>query len=112
MAKSSILLPQWLQLDVQLLHIRDPSPRSRRLASESRSEWPSPQSCCRSGCSCMCSYCISGTHRRGAGGWRRNRGVNGQVLNLVAAVVAAVCAVIAYQGPIAEEQEVGVGIEE
>ena len=37
---------------------------------------------------------------------------NGQVLNLVAAVVAAVCAVIAYQGPIAEEQEVGVGIEE
>lgn len=36
MARSSILLPQALQLYVQLLHMRDPSPRSRRLASESR----------------------------------------------------------------------------
>lgn len=36
-AKSSILLPQWLQLYVQLLQIRDPSPSSSRLASESRS---------------------------------------------------------------------------
>lgn len=36
MAKSSILLPQALQLYVQLLHIRDPSPRRRRFASESR----------------------------------------------------------------------------
>lgn len=37
MARSSILLPQWLQLYVQLLQIRDPSPRSSKLASESRS---------------------------------------------------------------------------
>ena len=37
MAKSSILFPQWLQLYVQLLQMRDPSPRSSRLASESRS---------------------------------------------------------------------------
>jgi hypothetical protein len=35
MARSSILLPQWLQLYVQLLHISEPSPRSRRFASES-----------------------------------------------------------------------------
>ena len=36
MARSSILLPQALQLYVQLLQIREPSPRRRRLASESR----------------------------------------------------------------------------
>lgn len=34
-ARSSILLPQALQLYVQLLQMRDPSPRSRRFASES-----------------------------------------------------------------------------
>lgn len=37
MARSSILLPHALQLYVQLLHIKDPSPRRRRFASESRS---------------------------------------------------------------------------
>lgn len=36
MAKSSILLPHALQLYVQLLQMRDPSPRSKRFASESR----------------------------------------------------------------------------
>ena len=36
MAKSSILLPQALQLYVQLLQIREPSPSSSRFASESR----------------------------------------------------------------------------
>jgi hypothetical protein len=36
-AKSSILFPHALQLYVQLLQIRDPSPRSSRFASESRS---------------------------------------------------------------------------
>jgi hypothetical protein len=36
MAKSSILFPQWLQLYVQLLHIKEPSPSSSRFASESR----------------------------------------------------------------------------
>jgi hypothetical protein len=36
MARSSILLPQWLQLYVQLLHISEPSPSSSRFASESR----------------------------------------------------------------------------
>ena len=36
-ARSSILLPQALQLYVQLLQIREPSPRRRRFASESRS---------------------------------------------------------------------------
>jgi hypothetical protein len=35
-ARSSILLPQALQLYVQLLQMRDPSPRRRRFASESR----------------------------------------------------------------------------
>lgn len=35
-ARSSILFPQALQLYVQLLHIREPSPRRRRFASESR----------------------------------------------------------------------------
>jgi hypothetical protein len=35
-AKSSILFPQLLQLYVQLLQIREPSPRRRRFASESR----------------------------------------------------------------------------
>jgi len=35
MAKSSILLPQALQLYVQLLQMREPSPRRSRLASES-----------------------------------------------------------------------------
>ena len=35
MARSSILLPQALQLYVQLLQIREPSPKSRRFASES-----------------------------------------------------------------------------
>ncbi len=34
-ARSSILLPQALQLYVQLLHINDPSPSKRRFASES-----------------------------------------------------------------------------
>jgi hypothetical protein len=34
-ARSSILFPQALQLYVQLLQIRDPSPRRRRFASES-----------------------------------------------------------------------------
>lgn len=34
-ARSSILFPQALQLYVQLLQMRDPSPRSRRFASES-----------------------------------------------------------------------------
>lgn len=37
MARSSILLPQALQLYVQLLQMREPSPRRRRFASESRS---------------------------------------------------------------------------
>jgi len=36
MAKSSILLPQWLQLYVQLLQMSEPSPSSSRFASESR----------------------------------------------------------------------------
>lgn len=36
MAKSSILLAHTLQLYVQLLQMREPSPRSKRLASESR----------------------------------------------------------------------------
>ena len=36
MARSSILLPQALQLYVQLLQIREPSPSKRRFASESR----------------------------------------------------------------------------
>jgi hypothetical protein len=36
MAKSSILLPQALQLYVQLLQIKEPSPNSSRFASESR----------------------------------------------------------------------------
>ena len=35
-ARSSILLPQALQLYVQLLQMREPSPRSSRFASESR----------------------------------------------------------------------------
>lgn len=35
-ARSSILFPQALQLYVQLLQMREPSPRSKRLASESR----------------------------------------------------------------------------
>ncbi len=35
-ARSSILLPHALQLYVQLLQMSDPSPRRRRLASESR----------------------------------------------------------------------------
>ena len=35
-ARSSILLPHALQLYVQLLQMRDPSPRSKRFASESR----------------------------------------------------------------------------
>ena len=35
-ARSSILFPQALQLYVQLLHMREPSPRSSRLASQSR----------------------------------------------------------------------------
>ena len=36
-ARSSILLPQALQLYVQLLQMREPSPSRRRFASESRS---------------------------------------------------------------------------
>jgi hypothetical protein len=36
MARSSILFPHALQLYVQLLQMSEPSPRSRRLASESR----------------------------------------------------------------------------
>lgn len=37
---------------------------------------------------------------------------NGQVLDLVAAVVAAVCAIVADEGAIAEEKEVCVRVEE
>lgn len=37
MARSSILLPQLLQLYVQLLHMSEPSPSRRRFASESSS---------------------------------------------------------------------------
>lgn len=37
---------------------------------------------------------------------------DGQVLDLVAAVVAAVCTVVAYQGAVAEEQQVGVRVEQ
>ena len=37
MARSSILLPQALQLYVQLLQMSEPSPRSSKFASESRS---------------------------------------------------------------------------
>jgi hypothetical protein len=37
---------------------------------------------------------------------------DGQVLNLVAAVVAAVCAVVAYQRAVAEEEQVGVRVEQ
>lgn len=36
-ARSSILLPQEVQLYVQLLQMREPSPRRSRFASESRS---------------------------------------------------------------------------
>jgi hypothetical protein len=37
---------------------------------------------------------------------------NGQILDLVAAVVATVCAVVAYQRAVAEEQEVRVRVEQ
>lgn len=37
---------------------------------------------------------------------------DGQVLDLVAAVVAAVGAVVAYEGAVAEEEQVGIGVEE
>jgi hypothetical protein len=39
-------------------------------------------------------------------------GQDGQVLDLVAAVVAAVCAVVAYQRAVAEEQQVRIRVEE
>lgn len=37
---------------------------------------------------------------------------DGQILNLVAAGAAAVCAVVADEGAIAEEEEVRIGVEE
>jgi hypothetical protein len=37
------------------------------------SGWPGPRSCCRSGCSYMCSCCISASHRRAAAGSRPSR---------------------------------------
>lgn len=37
---------------------------------------------------------------------------DGQILNLVAAGAAAICAVVAYKGAIAEEEEVRVGVKE
>jgi hypothetical protein len=37
---------------------------------------------------------------------------DGQVLDLVAAVVAAVCAVVAYQRAVAEQQEVRIRVEQ
>ena len=39
-------------------------------------------------------------------------GQDGQVLDLVAAVVAAICAVVAYERAVAEEQQVRVRVEE
>lgn len=39
-------------------------------------------------------------------------GQDGQVLDLVAAMVAAVCAVVADEGAIAEQQQVGVRVEQ
>jgi hypothetical protein len=39
-------------------------------------------------------------------------GEDSQILDLVAASAAAVCAIIAYEGAIAKEEEVGVGVEE
>lgn len=39
-------------------------------------------------------------------------GQDGQVLDLVAAVVAAVCAIVAYQGAVAEEQQIGIRVEQ
>lgn len=35
-----------------------------------------------------------------------------EVFNLVAACVAAICAIVANQGSVAQEEEVGIGIEE
>ena len=37
---------------------------------------------------------------------------DGQILDLVAAVVAAVCTVVAYQGAVAEQQQVRIRVEE
>jgi hypothetical protein len=39
-------------------------------------------------------------------------GQDGEILDLVAAVVAAICAVVAYQGAVAEEQQVRVRVEQ
>jgi hypothetical protein len=39
-------------------------------------------------------------------------GQDGQVLNLVAAMIAAIGAVVAYQGAVAEEQQVRIRVEE
>jgi hypothetical protein len=39
-------------------------------------------------------------------------GQDGQIFDLVAAVVAAVCAVVAYQGAVAEQEQVGVRVEQ
>jgi hypothetical protein len=35
-----------------------------------------------------------------------------QIFNFVAAMVAAICAVVAYQGAVAEQEEVRIGIEQ
>jgi hypothetical protein len=37
---------------------------------------------------------------------------DGQVFNLITAMVTAVCAVVTYQGAIAEQQQVRIGVEE
>jgi hypothetical protein len=37
------------------------------------SGWPGLRYCCRSGCSCMCSCCISASRRRAAGGSHPSR---------------------------------------
>ena len=37
---------------------------------------------------------------------------NSQILNFIPAATAAVCAVVAYQRSIAEQEQVGVGVEE
>lgn len=39
-------------------------------------------------------------------------GQDGQIFNLVSTVVTAVCAVVTYEGAIAEEEEVRIGVEE
>lgn len=39
-------------------------------------------------------------------------GQDGEILDLVAAVVAAICTVVAYQGAVAEQQQVRIRVEE